>query len=60
MHKGTDRNGIRYAIEHEGHLYVAYSNGGGGVGRPSKKGRESWNNNSAELAVIPLRALKVE
>jgi len=45
-----------YAIEHEGKLYVGYSNSGGGVGRIGE-GRELWNNNSAELAVIPLDAL---
>ncbi len=45
-----------YAIEHEGHLYVGYSNNGGNVGRIGE-GRELWNNNSAELAVIPLAEL---
>lgn len=45
-----------YAIEHEGHLYVGYSNNGGNVGRIGE-GRELWNNNSAELAVIPLEEL---
>jgi hypothetical protein len=45
-----------YAIEHDGHLYVGYSNNGGNVGRVGT-GRELWNNNSAELAVIPLRSL---
>ena len=39
-----------YAIEHEGKLYVGYSNGGGRRG----------NHNSAELAVIPIEKLKVE
>ncbi len=48
-----------YAIEHDGHLYIGYSNNGGHVGRVGK-GRELWNNNSAELAVVPLGALKVE
>ncbi|MEN3942923.1 LamG-like jellyroll fold domain-containing protein [Prosthecobacter sp. SYSU 5D2] len=48
-----------YAVEHEGHLYVGYSNTGGKVGRVGE-GRELANNNSAELAVIPLEALKVE
>lgn len=47
-----------YAIEHEGHLYVGYSNTGGNVGRVGE-GRELWNNNSAELAVIPITSLKV-
>lgn len=45
-----------YAIEHDGKLYVSYSNSGGGVGRTGE-GRELWNNNSAELAIIPLSAL---
>lgn len=48
-----------YAIEHEGHLYVGYSNNGGNVGRIGE-GRELWNNNSAELAVIPIGNLKVD
>jgi hypothetical protein len=48
-----------YAIEHDGKLYVGYSNNGGNVGRTGK-GRELWNNNSAELAIIPLKALSVE
>ncbi|MGV3660940.1 MAG: exo-alpha-sialidase [Prosthecobacter sp.] len=38
------------AIEHEGKLYVAYSNNGGRGG----------NHNSAELAIIPLEKLRVE
>lgn len=38
------------ALEHEGKLYVAYSNNGGRGG----------NHNSAEMAVIPLDKLKVE
>ena len=38
------------AIEHEGKLYVGYSNSGGRGG----------NHNSAELAVIPISALEVE
>lgn len=46
-----------YAIEHEGKLYIGYSNNGGNEGRVGE-GRELWNNNSAELAVIPLDALK--
>ncbi|WP_160168374.1 exo-alpha-sialidase [Novipirellula maiorica] len=45
-----------YAIEHAGNLYVGYSNSGGGVGRVGS-GRELWNNNSAELAVIPIKSL---
>jgi hypothetical protein len=47
-----------YAIEHDGKLHVGYSNSGGGVGRVGT-GRELWNNNSAELAVIPIAALGV-
>ena len=46
-----------YAIEHDGALYVGYSNSGGGVGRVGE-GRQLWNNNSAELAVVPLGDLK--
>jgi hypothetical protein len=36
------------AIEHDGHLYVGYSNNGGRRG----------NLNSAELAIIPIQALR--
>lgn len=43
-----------YAVEHEGRLYVGYSNSGGRGG----KDRSQWNNNSAELAVIPISALR--
>ena len=39
-----------YAIEHEGKLYVGYSN----------NGERSGNNNSAELAVIPIAQLQVK
>lgn len=46
-----------YAIEHDGHLYIGYSNNGGNAGRIGE-GRELWNNNSAELAVIPIEVLK--
>jgi hypothetical protein len=46
------------AIEHGGKLYVGYSNSGGGAGRVGS-GRELWNNNSAELAIIPVKKLKV-
>ena len=46
-----------YAIEHGGQLYVGYSNNGGNVGRVGE-GRELWNNNSAELAVIPISNLR--
>ena len=45
------------AIEHEGNLYVGYSNSGDKTTRVGE-GRELWNNNSAELAVIPVTALK--
>jgi hypothetical protein len=45
-----------YAIEHAGKLYVGYSNSGGGAGRVGA-GRETWNNNSIELAVIPVADL---
>jgi len=48
-----------YAIEHEGKLYVGYSNSGGGIGRTGE-GRERWNNNSAEMAVIPIESLTPE
>jgi len=47
-----------YAIEHDGHLYVGYSNSGDKSTRVGT-GRELWNNNSAELAVIPIGQLKV-
>lgn len=46
------------ALEHQGKLYVGYSNNGGNAGRIGK-GRELWNNNSAELAIIPVEKLKV-
>ena len=44
--------GLAYAcaVEHEGKLYVGYSNSGG----------RSGNHNSAELAVIPLAALRID
>lgn len=45
-----------YAIEHDGYLYVGYSNNGGNVGRTGTE-REIANNNSAELAVIPIQSL---
>jgi hypothetical protein len=38
-----------YAVEHEGHLYVGYSNNGG---------RTGMNLNSAELAVVPVASLR--
>ncbi len=44
------------AVEHDGKLYVGYSNSGGNMGRKGT-GRELWNNNSAELAIIPIAAL---
>jgi len=45
-----------YAVEHDKKLYVGYSNSGGGIGRKGQ-GRELWNNNSAELAIIPISLL---
>ena len=45
-----------YAIEYNKHLYVVYSNSGGRSG----KDRSYWNNNSAELAIIPVRELAVK
>jgi hypothetical protein len=39
-----------YAIEHEGRLYVGYSNSGG----------RGANRNSAELAIIPIESLQAE
>jgi len=54
-HKATKLS-YPHAVEHEGHLYIGYSNSGGGVGRVGES-RELWNNNSAELAVIPLKSL---
>jgi hypothetical protein len=46
-----------HAYEYQGKLYVGYSNNGGYVGRPEREGRKSWNNNSAELAIIPIKKL---
>ena len=46
-----------YAVEHAGMLYVGYSNSGDKTTRVGT-GRELWNNNSAELAIIPLENLK--
>ncbi len=52
-HPGESANELRLsypcAIEHDGKLYVGYSNNGGRRG----------NLNSAELAVIPIRALEL-
>ena len=42
-----------YAVEHDGKLYVGYSNNGGRGGRE----RIHWNNNSAEMAAIPIASL---
>lgn len=42
-----------YAIEYKGYLYVVYSNSGGRSGAD----RSMWNNNSAELAIIPIKEL---
>lgn len=47
------------AAEHDGKLYVGYSNNGGNVGRIGT-GRQLWNNNSAELAVVPISELRPE
>jgi hypothetical protein len=46
-----------YAVEHDGKLYVGYSNSGDKTTRVGT-GRELWNNNSAELAIIPIEKLK--
>lgn len=50
--ESTPKAGLSYpcAIEHDGKLYVGFSNNGG------RKG----NLNSAELAIIPISSLKVE
>ena len=48
-----------YAIEHQGKLDGGYSNSGGGVGRVGE-GRQRWNNNSGELAIIPISELRME
>ncbi len=58
MHPGAQLS-YPYAIEHDGQLYVGYSNSGGGVGRVGEK-RQLWNNNSGELAVIPVAALRAD
>lgn len=47
------------AWQSKGKLYVGYSNNGGNVGRQGT-GRELWNNNSAELAVIPVKSLRTD
>lgn len=47
------------AVEHNGYLYVGYSNSGGKVGRVGS-GTQQMNNNSAELAVIPIKNLSVQ
>jgi hypothetical protein len=57
-HKGAALS-YPYAIERDGKLYVGYSNSGGGIGRKGV-GRELWNNNSAELAIIPIEQLRIE
>ncbi len=57
-HKGAALS-YPYAIEHEGRLYVGYSNSGDKSTRVGT-GRELWNNNSAELAVIPIDQLRVD
>lgn len=48
-----------YAVEHEGKLYVGYSNSGGGMSRIGT-GSELWNNNSAEMGIIPIDQLRIE
>jgi hypothetical protein len=48
-----------YAVEHDGKLYVGYSNSGGGVGRVGT-GSSLANNNSAEMAVIAIRSLEIK
>ena len=57
-HKGAALS-YPYAIEHEGKLYVGYSNSGDKSTRVGT-GRELWNNNSAELAVIPIDQLRTD
>jgi hypothetical protein len=57
-HRGAQLS-YPYAIEHDGQLYVGYSNSGGSVGRVGE-GRQLWNNNSGELAVIPIAALRAD
>ncbi len=49
-----------YAVEHKKKLWVVYSNSGGGKGRVGEPGRAMWNNNSAELAIIPINALRAD
>lgn len=47
-----------HAYEFKGKLYIGYSNSGGKVGRPKGKNwRETANNNSAELAIIPIEMI---
>ena len=46
------------AVEHDGHLYVSYSNSGDLAIRIGE-GRERANNNSAELAIIPIASLYI-
>jgi hypothetical protein len=48
-----------YAVEHDGYLYVSYSNSGDPAIRVGE-GRERANNNSAELAIIPVESLRVD
>ena len=47
------------AIEHDGKLYVIYSVDGV-EGRAPGKGKQLWNNNSIELAIIPIEKLKAK
>jgi hypothetical protein len=46
-----------YAIESNGNLYIAFSNNGGGMGRPSDP-KQRANNNSAELVIVPVKQLQ--
>jgi len=57
-HKGASLS-YPYAVEHDGKLYVGYSNSGDKSTRVGT-GRELWNNNSAELAVIPINSLEIK
>lgn len=45
-----------YSVERNGKLWVVYSNSGGRSGEK----RSTWNNNSAELAIIPIKELRAD
>ena len=47
------------AVEHNGYLYVGYSNSGGNAGRVGT-GTQLYNTTSAELAVIPIKNIEVK